>query len=174
MEKKLQNQFNALELQRKELLEKLVKSTPAVLNKTSTNSNWSPNQIILHLILAEQLSCKSIKAKLIKGNLEKAGIMSSVRAILLRLFLRSTIKFKAPAAVSSLPSDLDLDKLIEEWNLTRLQFNELLESLPDHMLTKYIFKHPAAGKMNIYGCLTFMKEHIRRHEQQVVKIISES
>jgi DinB superfamily len=174
LEKKLQNQFHELEKQRSELLQKLGSLSPEVLNKTSVDSKWSPNQIILHLILAEQLSYKSIKAKLIKGNLEKAGIMSSVRAILLRLFLRSNIKFKAPVAVSLLPSNLDFNTLLEDWSKSRLQFEEMLESLPDHLLTKYIFKHPAAGKMNIYGCLTFMKEHIRRHEQQVVKIISES
>lgn len=172
MEKKLLRQFDALEKQRQQLLQRISSLNDEQLNKIPAADKWSINQIIFHVILAEELSYKSIKAKVISSkDFQKASAMSFVRSALLKLFLRSSKKFKAPLIVSEPPLKSNLSDLIIKWEEVRLLMKELLESLPPHLLNKYIYKHPAAGKMNIYGGLDFMYEHTRRHETQISRII---
>ena len=126
------------------------------------------NQILLHLILAEEISVKSVKAKIITSqNIEKAAWMNPIRVFLLRVFLRSSKKFKAPKAVSDLPQKLEFTELAERWSVARKNLNDLLESLPEKLLNKSIFKHPVAGKLSIYGGLSFIEEHVRRHQKQI-------
>lgn len=167
----LQKQFDALEKQRLQLLREVSDCPIELLNKNPQADKWSINQIIQHLILAEELSQKSIKAKLLTGNFETAGMMTHVRTLLLKVFLRSSVKFKAPVAVSKIPENLALVELNQKWEQSRRQLNELLESIPQSLLNKYIFKHPVAGKMNLHGGLAFMQEHVRRHAQQIKRII---
>ncbi|MBL0047441.1 MAG: DinB family protein [Bacteroidetes bacterium] len=171
MNSSLQKQFDALEKQRLQLLREVSDCPIELLNKNPQADKWSINQIIQHLILAEELSQKSIKAKLLTGKFESAGMMTHVRTLLLKVFLRSSVKFKAPVAVSKIPENLALEELYQKWEQSRRQLNELLESIPQSMLNKYIFKHPVAGKMNLHGGLAFMQEHVRRHAQQIKRII---
>ena len=99
--------------------------------------------------------------------------MNWVRQVLLRLFLRSSKKFKAPTAVSQMPLQSKLSDHILKWQEDRILLKDLLESLPESLLDKYIFKHPVAGKMTIYGGLSFFHEHVRRHELQIKKIVNQ-
>lgn len=168
METQLQNQFNKLENQRFQLIEFVKSISHLEQNRIPSQGKWSVNQILLHLILAEELSVKSIKAKIITSqNIEKTGWMNSIRVLLLRIFLRSSKKFKAPKAVSDLPQHLEFKELAERWNVARKNLNDLLESLPETLLNKSIFKHPVAGKLTIYGGLSFIEEHVRRHQKQI-------
>lgn len=171
MNSSLQKQFDALEKQRLQLLREVSNCPIELLNKNPLSNKWSINQIIQHLILAEELSQKSIKAKLLAGNFETAGMMTHVRTFLLKVFLRSKVKFKAPVAVSKLPENLEFTELHQRWEESRKQLYKLLEYIPPSLLNKYIFKHPVAGKMNIQGGLAFMQEHVRRHAQQITNII---
>ena len=72
----------------------------------------------------------------------------------------------------TIPEGIAIEELTLRWNNSRMQLKELLESLPESLLDKYIFKHPVAGKMNIYGGLDFLKEHVRRHEFQIKKLLA--
>lgn len=172
MEKKLLRQFDALETQRQQLLQRVASLSDEQLNKIPAADKWSINQIIFHVILAEELSYKSIKAKVISSkDFQKASVMSFVRSTLLKLVLRSPRKFKAPLIVSKMPEKSDLLELVTKWEEVRLLTKELLESLPPHLLDKYIYKHPVAGKMDIYCGLDFLNEHLRRHQIQIEKMI---
>lgn len=172
MEKKLLKQFDVIETQRKQLLQRIAALTDEQLNKIPSEDQWSINQVIFHVILAEELSYKSIKTKVISSKgFQKASVISFVRSTLLKLILRSPRKFKAPAVVSQPPVKSDLSELIAKWDEVRLLLKELLESLPPHLLNKYIYKHPVAGKMSIYGGLDFMYEHVRRHHIQIDKMV---
>lgn len=173
MEAQLQKLFNDLETQRFQLLAYVSTIDSAKLNLIPAAGKWSINQIIYHLILAEELSYKSIKAKVLTDtNFEKIGFKHQLRVLLLRLFLRSSKKFKAPLAVSDLPDNLILSELSIKWNQSRQNLKELLESLPENLRNKSIFKHPVAGKLSIYGGLNFFHEHVRRHHNQILKIAS--
>ena len=112
MEKKLLQKFEALETQRNQLLEHLSHYSSDQLNTILSPDTWSVNQIICHLMLAEELSCKSIKAKVVSNShFEKAGIMSGIRTLLLKISLRSPRKFKAPLAVSKMPEKSEFSDL---------------------------------------------------------------
>jgi len=172
VENKLNQLFERLEKQRINLLLQLETYPNERLNLPAANNKWSVNQIIEHLILAEEISIKSIQAKVLTAkHFESTGLRTAVRKFLLRIFLRSPIKFTAPALVSNPRNTTDFSELKTKWATVRQQLKELLEWLPEHVLTKCIYKHPVAGKMSIYGGVDFMYEHVRRHRQQIVKAL---
>jgi uncharacterized damage-inducible protein DinB len=172
LEKSLQKHFDALEAQRKQILSEVNQLSEEQLNFVPSENSWSINQIICHLAMAEELSYKAIKSRLVTHkNFENSTMMNWVRKILLRFFLRTSIKFKAPAVVNEMPLKSTLSEHTLKWKEVRLSLKELLESLPKHMQKKYIFKHPVAGKMNIDGALTFVYEHVRRHQVQINKLL---
>ncbi|HRH63807.1 MAG TPA: DinB family protein [Bacteroidia bacterium] len=173
MENKLNQLFGRLEKQRINLLLQLEAYPNTRLNLPTENNKWSVNQIIEHLILAEEISIKSIQAKVLTAkHFESTGLHTAVRKFLLRIFLRSPLKFSAPALVSNPTNTTDFSELKTKWAAVRQQLKELLDWLPAHVLSKCIYKHPVAGKMSIYGGLDFMYEHVRRHRQQIVKVLN--
>jgi uncharacterized damage-inducible protein DinB len=170
---KLHELFERLEKQRINLLLQLETYPNEKLNLPAANNKWSVNQIIEHLILAEEISIKSIQAKVLTAkHFEPTGLRTAVRKLLLRIFLRSPLKFTAPALVSNPHSTTEIADLKTKWDTVRIQLKELLEWLPEHVLTKCIYKHPVAGKMSIYGGLDFMYEHVRRHRLQIFKVLN--
>jgi hypothetical protein len=170
---KLNELFERLEKQRINLLLQLETYPNEKLNLPAANNKWSVNQIIEHLILAEEISIKSIQAKVLTAkHFEPTGLPTAVRKLLLRIFLRSPLKFSAPALVSNPHSTAEIADLKTKWDTIRIQLKELLEWLPEHVLTKCIYKHPVAGKMSIYGGLDFMYEHVRRHRLQIFKVLN--
>jgi len=172
LDKQLEPIFDLLEKQRSQFIEQLKNCPPGLLNRKVAADQWSPNQVIQHLILAESLSLKSVQAKLVKGNFQKGGFTSTLRNFLLRIFLRSPLKFKAPVKVSVFPEELHFNKLCAEWELVRRQWKVMLEEIPPNLLGMYLFKHPAVGKMLIKDGLWFIYEHVRRHQLQVLKSIN--
>lgn len=173
MDSKLHELFERLEKQRINLLLQLESYPNEQLNLPAANNKWSVNQIIEHLILAEEISIKSIQAKVLTAkHFESTGLHTAVRKLLLRIFLRSPLKFTAPALVSNPHSTTEIADLKTKWDTVRIQLKELLEWLPEHVLTKCIYKHPVAGKMSIYGGLDFMYEHVRRHRLQIFKVLN--
>jgi len=52
--------------------------------------------------------------------------------------------------LGDVPEKVDYKSIIAEWNETRKKLKELLESLPDDMLYKNVFKQPAIGRINLF------------------------
>lgn len=174
MDQQLKSKFDAWERQRVALISCLERSSKKLLNTNPDPLHWSPLQIVQHIILAEELSLKSVKAKLLLGKFEQAGTMAVVREIALIIALRSPIKYSAPAAVKKIPENLELQQLIQQWERVRKEWEELLESIETRLLKNYLFKHPVAGKLKLSGGIRFMYEHVRRHEAQIKKAILKS
>lgn len=71
-----------------------------------------------------------------------------------------------------MPEKVGYADIVVQWTGTRNKMKALLESLPEHMLHKNIFKQPAIGNINIYQMLDFMQSHFDRHQKQVERIIA--
>jgi hypothetical protein len=169
----LNAKFSQLEDSRLALIESL-KSKPILELETSpAPGKWSVSQVFYHLNTAENFSTIYVsKKRLDINNLKKTGLMELFKVRLLQFLFITPITFKAPAVLGDMPDKVDYKSIVAEWDETRRKLKELLESLPEDILYKNVFKQPAIGRINIYQMLDFMQAHFNRHQKQVERIIA--
>jgi len=164
----LQLLYNKIEEQRKSLLLSLNNLSHNKLNERRPGK-WSINQIIAHLITAENLSIRYLNKKILGiEEAEDSGLVEELKMLLLIVTQRLPLKFKAPKVVVDHTSkETDLNKLVGEWDKTREELRSLLDRMEDHHLKRKIYRHVAVGMLNIQHTLIFMKEHVAHHLPQI-------
>ncbi|MFI5134331.1 MAG: DinB family protein [Chitinophagales bacterium] len=164
---RLNFQFEKLEATRRQLVQQLSTLDDSVLHYRPANKKWSIVQIIFHLNSSESNSVKYISKKSQGGtSVPKSTVFSSVRSFMLTGALQY-FKWKKPAVLPDPPDKLNTKEVMKSWEETRMQLKQLLEKLPDDMLGRNIFRHPATGRMNMSHALTFMQEHFDHHLKQI-------
>lgn len=171
MEPTLQKLYTKIEEQRKVLLVSLNNLSNEKLNAHAVGK-WSINQIIAHLITAENLSIQYLNKKILGINeVEDTGLTEELKMLLLVASQRMPLKFKAPKVVVDQTSKgTDFNKLVEEWNKTRSELKKILERIEVKHLKRKIYKHVRMGMMNIQHALKFLREHVGHHAPQIKRL----
>ena len=79
--------------------------------------------------------------------------------------------YKGPAIVTeNFPEKFKLSELRADWEKSRKNFKEFINSLDENMLSKGIFNHGIAGRMDIYMTLNFFKFHFDHHKKIIHKL----
>ncbi len=165
--------FSKLEDSRHSLLESLKKIELVKLESSPFPGKWSVSQIFYHLNKAERFSTIYVsKKRLDINNLERTGFTEQLKLDFLRLMFVLPFALKAPVNVlGDVPEKVDYKDITTEWDETRDKLKDLLNSLPDEILHKNVFKQPAIGRINIFQMLDFMQSHFDRHQRQVERIV---
>jgi len=167
MRSKILKSFSKLEKQKLEMLYSFnaIKQENKTLQK---DGKWSPIQIIAHVIEVEKVATDSILWRINeKGFNKKPTITDKIKAILMKLLLRSKIKFKAPKNLSDVPNYFTAGELNDNWKFERLRLKKIIEETKDENLSKVVFKHPRGIKMNLNMYSKFVYEHIDHHHKQL-------
>lgn len=168
MNPKLEISYLFLEKSRNRLLNELEGFEDGQLNVLPATDKWSINQIVAHMVLVEQLTSGYIQNKIEKDETLHTSTFSNIaRNILLKVALKSGMKFKAPETVASVPEKASLASLRRQWDSVRYNLEDLLTELPPHMLDKYLFKHPAVGPLTVNQTLSFLQDHFDHHLKQI-------
>ncbi len=170
MKQKVINNLNQIDARLEALFQKLGAYDNDLLNKKPAEGEWSPMDVLHHLMRSERLSHGYIRKKLsYNPNLKKAGLGANWRAFLLSAYLKLPLKWKAPAVVSEehFPEYSTLQEVSEQWRQQRHQLKQHLEELPGHLFDKELYKHPFAGKITIAGMIDFFGGHMERHSKQI-------
>ncbi|MCB0689041.1 MAG: DinB family protein [Saprospiraceae bacterium] len=168
---KIDQQFSLLELRLNSLFKRLDQYDDDTLITPVREGVWSAMQIMNHLSLSERLSLKYLQKKLsFKPKLALAGVMSRVRFQVLRLYLQSNIKVKAPKGVRSedMPAICSFAELQSDWRNDRHKLRNFLNDLDDDVLDRELYKHPFVGRLTIAQMLQFFLLHFERHEKQII------
>jgi DinB superfamily len=175
MRKSIEHQLDVLDHELKLLMKELKRFDNKDLNWKPKADKWSVLQVVQHLMRSEDLSLKYVQKKLsFNPVLKRAGIGNFFRILLLKIYLRSPFKRKAPAIVNeeSFPEVASFWDLAKQWNAQRATLKSFLSSLPDATFKKAVYKHPLAGRLTLEGMLIFHIEHIRRHRKQILNLLS--
>jgi hypothetical protein len=168
----INKKFSKLEDSRLALIEKLKTIPSSKLEALPAPGKWAVSQIFYHLNRAESFSVIYVsKKRLDINNLKRTGIKEQLKLDALKLLFVSPLTFKAPVVLGDVPEKVGYNTIVSEWNETRNKLRELLESLPDDLLYKNVFKQPAIGRINIFQMLDFMQSHFDRHKRQVEGIV---
>lgn len=172
MNTSLQNKFDVLESQRRQLLE-LVKNVGSEKLNHAPAGKWSINQILAHLITAEKLSVMYIQKKILGiTDAKDTGLWEDVKFLILKVSQRLPLKFKAPrTVVENTLSYTSFVELSADWEKTRAELKVLLEKFDDTQTKKRIYKHFLAGRLNIQHALLFLNEHITHHRPQINRLL---
>lgn len=174
MNHRLHLKFEQLEL----ATERLLASAEALGPDSGTApapGQWSAAQVVHHLLFIEGNIIQYVQKKLhADEQLPKVGLLTRLRARVVRLFLRLPgFKVKAPRGVATLTDAGNLPALPElrqTWEASRRRLERLLNEFPGRQLNQAIFPHPRSGRINIYQVMEFLLDHLLHHQQQLGRI----
>ena len=172
--KKLEKSISELDAKLDHLFDILENYKEEKLNQSPAQDKWSPTQIMNHLILAEKLSIGYCKKKLsFEPQLSKAGWMASLRSAMIRAYLHSPLKIKAPTFISTpaLPKEDTLGNIKKNWREVRQELNSFIQEVPDKYIDKEVYKHPFGGRLSLLGMIKVMHAHFENHQKQLLKAI---
>jgi hypothetical protein len=168
MNSRLQSLYDLIEAQRGLLLSSL-KDLPSEKLNHHLPKKWSINQIVAHLISAEDLSVKYISKKILGiDQTADTGFLGELKMILLQVSQRLPFKFKAPKkVVENTLHEQDIHKLIERWDQVRNELKLVLEKVEDHHIKREVYRHVRVGMINIQHAVKFFGEHVTHHTPQI-------
>lgn len=170
----LTERITTLEKHRKDLLASLQGFSHEELNRKPNETSWSAIQNLHHLIMAERGALAYLEKKTQHtAKVKKTGFNNNLRYFALQAFFYIPfLKIKAPKVVADVPTQpISLVETIKEWDEVRIKLIALCNSLSTNELDKELFKHPLAGKLNIYQMLGFLDEHLMRHAAQALRAV---
>ncbi len=162
-----------MEHDRIELLGKLKQYPEEILDGSPTSGRWSVNQILSHLITSERLTLIYLKKKSLGvDQLANSGIMEDLKMVVLKVSQRLPLRFRAPElVVKNTPAPAPIQELEVRWDVLRREFRDFLETVKKENLSKLIYKHPVAGRLNVIQCVVFMREHFQHHLPQINRVV---
>jgi uncharacterized damage-inducible protein DinB len=170
---KLQKEFEIVEEKKRQLFSTINSAGQDIYIKPS-NEKWTISMVAEHLYFSESGILYNIKKYLSKNKGKSKGLYHDIRSLILRIALKSPMKFKAPPIDLLTPKgEMQLQEIDDNWNNLREEFKKHLEDYTQKNVNILIFKHPAAGMMTIVQTLQFMGQHIDHHLHQVKRIKKE-
>lgn len=168
MSTQLAEKYNDIEAIKKKFLKKVKNLSNEQLNKIAADGGWSAGQTLFHCAFAESGTILVINKNLAENTVHtKSDISSVFRNIMLVIFLKLPLKFKAPKVASKVPESITLEELKKYFDKNSTDFKKILQDLPAELEDKFIFKHPRSGLFNISQVLNFVREHYMHHERQL-------
>jgi len=174
MNTKVKQKFETLEELRKYLYDLTQDLSEEELNINFEFGRWSIAQLFYHLYMVDKATFETVTNRMkLQVDHHKSGIKEKLRMKVLKFLLRMPIKYKAPKQVShSIPEEVEVHKLKEDWINVRQGWQLLLNVQNDEQLRYTIFKHPAIGPIDLVQTLDFIKAHHKHHLPQVKRLLS--
>lgn len=174
MHRDLESRFERVELQKRDILAGLAGREDAWLNRAPAAGAWSIVQVISHLVLAESGTLGYIGKKIQAPQQEIPDVtpMSTLRSLALATALWSPLRWKAPERSRPAGEPESLESVRGRWDAVRQEWRERLETFPESLLRKAIFRHPFAGRLGMRQTLKFLDDHQRHHARQIERFKS--
>jgi len=171
----IEKAFDAFEELRLKTLKETDKLSKGQLHFKPADNGWSITETMHHLYLSE-LGTYTYIGKKLQGadDLKKSGFKEAWNTFLLKILLRSPMKFKLPRKAPVVPTgDMAYGDLVELWNQLRKDVANQFDHFDVDSAKKLSFKHPRIGYINAHQVLTFLTEHFRHHIKQLERIKSD-
>lgn len=134
--------------------------------------SWSLLEVMEHLYIAENAAYQYIIKK-VKSPNKPIGLKEKTKLFLLQIALHLPFKYKVPKVVQKPGNYTSVFVLIDDWKLLHLNFEQMLENLEEAKFNEQLFKHPIAGKLNLYQCFSFLHTHLGHHKKQINRILQQ-
>lgn len=164
----LLDEFQKMESEREAILSEMSSYSVDVLTKKPDSESWSVAEIIMHLVVAEGGALAYMRKKLEFGGHAKSSLGAALKQRLLNLAISVPVKYKAPKVASIKEGENPtFEEASTKWNELRSELLKEYEAMDDNLVSHELFKHPAAGKLNVLQSVRFMRQHMNRHIKQM-------
>ena len=168
----IKNKLRILKKETEDILDDLAPIEDAILQKTG--SGWSLIQVLSHLNMAESGSLRYMKKKILAGEkMKKVNAWNSFRMWVTSFFLQTGLRWKAPSYIANPEGKYTLSEMKSIWNDTRAQIDEYVNSYPENLLDRAVYRHPMAGRLSLEQAVDSFIYHQRHHVHQIKRIKKE-
>lgn len=172
----LLEEFRKMESEREAIVSEMSNHSEEILTKKPDSNSWSVAEVAMHLVVAEGGALAYMRKKLEFGGHAKSSLGAAIKQRLLNVAISAPIKFKAPPVADIKESEsVSFADATDRWKSQRAELLKEYEAMEDAIVEHELFKHPAAGKLNVLQSVKFMRGHMNRHIKQMrttVKTIS--
>lgn len=137
------------------------------------SGHWNILQVVDHIVKVERQTLSFIQNFDFARKDEKVGLKQALNFLLLKMALKSNLKFKIPTKEVA-PEIRSAPDVLAEWEKVRNELATFLHNFPPHRLQNFVFFHPRSGKLNIFQTLDFLIDHMKHHQQQINRISNSS
>ena len=163
----LQRQYDQLEDERLELVEKLRRMDSAVLNHKPGPERWSILEEIQHLVLAEQ------KTALKRGTAKDYGEKNAEMLAMVLQVLDQDVVVDVPDPDMVPDGDADFEDLVRKWGEARSRLQSFLESCGPDDFEASVSHHAVAGPLTVIECLRLISSHFNHHRRHIEAMIND-
>ncbi len=175
MSVKIQAAFEPISHKMNDLFNELNKISFEELNKPIEEGKWSILQHLEHLFLSEEASLAYINKKSqFPETLKVVGEKGDEAIQAIRMYMDNPnpqMTVKAPDWVTPKQDEYTLVEIEKKWRKLRVDMQTKMESLGEEMMLMDLYRHPFAGKMNLYQALQFVEIHFNHHLKAIKKIV---
>ena len=173
---KLLEEFRKMESEREAMMSELSNYSEETLTKKPDSDSWSVAEVVMHMVIAESGALAYMQKKLEFGGHTRSTLGAAFKQKLLNFAVSLPIKFKAPKVANIKEGEnVSFAEASQKWKSIRQDLLMEYQSMDDELVSHELFKHPAAGKMNVLQSVEFMRKHMNRHIKQMkstVKVVS--
>ncbi|MGB0863102.1 MAG: DinB family protein [Saprospiraceae bacterium] len=166
----LLKKIEALEAEKKKLMDLVSKCSVAQQQFRPSEYEWSMLDVIEHLVGAERGTNLFFRKYPPKEATRTMGFKNYFYSALTQVALISPFKFPAPAKLKPPQGDVTLKEWEVKWQKERTILKEMLADLPEEKMKFSVFKHPRSGPMDIVNVIAFLKNHVKHHIYQINRI----
>ena len=168
LKKELLEEFNRMENERVAVLNELKTNPADKLVQKPDSGAWSVAEVVMHMVTAEGGALAYMRKKLEYGGHKRSSFGAAIKQRLLNLAISVPIKYKAPKVADIKPGEsVSFDEASARWDEVRAGLIKEYQAMDDETVGHELFKHPAAGKMNVLQSVRFMRQHMNRHIKQM-------
>lgn len=165
----LESKFQELERKLTDTLAYMDQCSASELDNKS-EGQWSAVDILFHLSKSEIGSTLYLQKKMRanKEDVPNGGLGAKLRSKLLLTALKNEKrKYKAPKVIADMSNVPDYTSIKRDILNNRKALATVLGQFDATMSKKNYFKHPFAGRMNIFQTMDFLNMHFARHAVQI-------
>ena len=169
MKQILHDKLSRLDEEREAMYQAVEELTEQELHDSSYG--WSVIQVFSHLNDAEMGSLLYMTKKMQAGSkMKNYSSGNKLRMTLSKVFLQSSIKWKAPNYISNPEGDFTFSEIKDKWEKTRKKTKQYVNEYPEELLNKLVYKHPFAGRLDLANAIDSFTYHQRHHMHQLKRI----
>jgi uncharacterized damage-inducible protein DinB len=134
--------------------------------------SWNVLQILDHIILSEKGTLGYMMKKSRSGwqELPKSAHEHEHSSLKLDHALSSSERWQAPSVLPDPSDDRPIENVVSYWYGFRQKLDAFVEQLDPEFYERQIFRHPYAGRLNLFQTLSFLTKHIDHHTFQIERL----
>ncbi|HEY0867678.1 MAG TPA: DinB family protein [Fimbriimonas sp.] len=160
MREDLRELWDSIESRKWRILETVARLPEDALTRKMPRSDWTPLQLVEHLVVAEEQQLREIEAaEKSEGGRHKAMVFRSAVWV-----LRKGIRVPPSATMRPSASPASLPELGTRWEKARERLRQALEEAKD---LRPLSVHAQFGTMTADQVLTLTDAHLQYHQRQI-------